>query len=594
MRINETKQSEVVRHIQDTFSNYETQSKQWRDRMTRIYKSISTFDNQKLQPRETTFKVNKAHEIENRILPRIMSKQPKPIVSYCNDDYLSDPSININELTDAIEDRLENIYEKQDMIESLRHRARAWVRYWMSFAKLSPKYRIKRTPENKEEIVLDEMGNEVPQITKRVKEEVYEQYTGIDIKSRTDIYFDPRYTRLEDMPSIIDITRNARLSYFTRNKSKFMNIDKLIQCCVASKERDFETYKNRIETITGTQLVGNKMIRPDTLDVKCYYGYYDLSDEPSMVNEKLYEFRTVDDVLLVYAKEISTMPFEDFRVFEDTETFFATGFIEPILWMQDELNRKKNRASEYVNKILKPDYLYSPLSWIDPRKVNQWHWNIIVTPYSVQQAKANFEMMDRPELNSSYFQEQNDFERQIQAATFTINTNTPLTQQSLTNTATWAKIQSFETDAVTGQVRKNFEESLVRLSYKILQFEFDNASENIKIKSRDEEDTFREINKEALRDAVDKYEIKIEAWSSSFDSEEARRNDAIAQWNIALQAKQAWLPVNLKKLFENIIKTFPQSQIKDLFDNAEQMQAMMWLWAPQPIEQQPQAPSTMV
>ena len=51
----------------------------------------------------------------------------------------------------------------------------------------------------------------------------------------------------------------------------------------------------------------------------------------------------------------------------------------------------------------------------------------------------------------------------------------------------------------------------MRLSYKILQFEFDNASENIKIKSRDEEDTFREINKEALRDAVDKYEIKMEA-----------------------------------------------------------------------------------
>ena len=70
MRINETKQSEVVRHIQDTFSNYETQSQQRRDRMTRIYKSISTFDNQKLQPRETTFKVNKAHEIENRILPK--------------------------------------------------------------------------------------------------------------------------------------------------------------------------------------------------------------------------------------------------------------------------------------------------------------------------------------------------------------------------------------------------------------------------------------------------------------------------------------------------------------------------------------------
>ncbi len=593
MKINQAKQTEVVRHIQDTFSNYETQTQVRRDRMTRIYKSVSTFDNQRLQPRETTFKVNKAHEIENRILPRIMSKQPKPIVSYCNDDYLENPNIDINELTDAVEDRLENIYEKQDMIESLRHRARAWVRYWLSFAKLSPKYRIKRTSENKEEIMLDEMGNEIPQITKRVKEEVYEQYTGIDIKSWADIYFDPRYTRLEDMPSIIDITRNARLSYFTRNKSKFMNIDKLIECCIASKESDLQNYKNRIETITGIQLSGSKMIKPDTLDVKCYYGYYDLSDEPSMVNEKLYEFRTVDNVLLVYAKEISTMPFEDFRVFEDTETFFATGFIEPILWMQDELNRKKNRSSEYVNKILKPDYLYSANSWIDPRKLNQGHGNIILTPYTVEKAKANFQMMDRPELNSSYFQEQNDFERQIQAATFTINTNTPITQQSLTNTATGAKIQSFETDAVTWEVRKHFEEALVRLSYKILQFEFDNATENIKIKSKDEEDTFREIHKEALKDAVDKYEIKIEAGSSSFDSEEARRNDAIAQWNIALQAKKAWLPVNLKKLFENIIKTFPQSQIKDLFDNSDQMQAMMWLWVQQVKEQQSQVPSTM-
>jgi hypothetical protein len=53
------------------------------------------------------------------------------------------------------------------------------------------------------------------------------------------------------------------------------------------------------------------------------------------------------------------------------------------------------------------------------------------------------------ELNSSYFQEQNDIERQIQAASFTINTGSPLTEQSLTQTATGAKIQNFETDAVT-------------------------------------------------------------------------------------------------------------------------------------------------
>ena len=125
MKINESKQTDIVKHVQETFSNYEKQTQNRRERMTRIYKSISTFDNQRLQQRETNFKINKAHEIENRILPRIMSKQPKPIVSYCNDDYLDNPNIDINELTDAVEDRLENIYEKQDMIESLRHRAKA-------------------------------------------------------------------------------------------------------------------------------------------------------------------------------------------------------------------------------------------------------------------------------------------------------------------------------------------------------------------------------------------------------------------------------------------------------------------------------------
>ena len=112
------------------------------------------------------------------------------------------------------------------------------------------------------------------------------------------------------------------------------------------------------------------------------------------------------------------------------------------------------------------------------------------------------------ELHASYFQEQNDIERQIQAASFTINTNSPITEQSLTETATGAKIQSFETDAVTGETRKHFEESLVRLTYKLLQMEFENMDANINVKA---EKGYREINKEALRDAVEKYEIKIQS-----------------------------------------------------------------------------------
>jgi hypothetical protein len=42
-----------------------------------------------------------------------------------------------------------------------------------------------------------------------------------------------------------------------------------------------------------------------------------------------------------------------------------------------------------------------------------------------------------------------------------------------------------------------------------------------------------------MRDALRRYDIKIEAGSSSFDSEEQRRANGTAQWNLALSAAQA-------------------------------------------------------
>ena len=222
----------------------------------------------------------------------------------------------------------------------------------------------------------------------------------------------------------------------------------------------------------------------------------------------------------------------------------------------------------------------SPMSGIDPRKLNQWHGNIIVTNKDGETALANIPQIPRREVNGSYFQEQNDFERQIQAATFTVNTNSPLTQSSLTNTATWAKIQAFETDAVTGDTRKHVEEWIVRLTYKLLQFDYDNNEWEIwRVKKRKEDDSFWQIHKEALRDAISKYEIKIEAGSSSFDSEESRRNDALAKRNIGLQAKQSWLPVNMKSLYEWVLETFQWYDAKDVFEQVPMAVDTTW-WVP--------------
>lgn len=74
--------------------------------------------------------------------------------------------------------------------------------------------------------------------TKKVKEEVIGEYPSIDIVKWKDILFDPRYVRLEDMPAILEQVDSVRLSYFTKKKKNFMNIDRLIEYAKCPYESD--------------------------------------------------------------------------------------------------------------------------------------------------------------------------------------------------------------------------------------------------------------------------------------------------------------------------------------------------------------------
>jgi hypothetical protein len=84
-------------------------------------------------------------------------------------------------------------------------------------------------------------------------------------------------------------------------------------------------------------------------------------------------------MVLVYAKEITQIPFEVIKCFPDTDTFLATGFLEQIIGLQEELNFKKNSASEYINQALNRNWIRSPMSGINPKHLNSAPGNIIPT-----------------------------------------------------------------------------------------------------------------------------------------------------------------------------------------------------------------------
>ena len=64
------------------------------------------------------------------------------------------------------------------------------------------------------------------------------------------------------------------------------------------------------------------------------------------------------------------------------------------------------------------------------------------------------------------------------------------------------------------------------------------------------------INKEALRGAINRYDIKVEANSSTMDDIESRREEALALTNVASNFANAGVPVNFDELWKSTLDTF--------------------------------------
>lgn len=589
MKLSQEQQNKIILHIKDFFNECKNNMETYRLDMTEIYETVNNFKRKKTNPKtlnskkeeKTEYLVNKAFEIENKIQPKIVWNNPSRIVTF-KPSYQIEKNVEESDMADMIRDYLYDLYRKQDIREVLRLICKWGIRFGNSFAKVDYKYNIERVKSKKEKEEYNEEWQVISSIVDSIDEEVSGEYPCIEYKSWNDIYYDPRYLRLEDFPGIIEIADKVRLSHFAKS-TKYMNTDKLVDCCQWQQE-DNETYKQRMLSILGIQVDEQSFIRPSSLTVKKYYGYYDLTDSEDMKWERLYEFWTVNDAILIYAREITQLPFEDFRVFLDTEGYYAKGYIQSIIWLQNELNHQKITAQDYINKALYPPMIRSPNSWIDPRQWNPWPWQIIVTSVWAQQALEDFVQFPYRDLPPMYWNNQNDLERQIQGATFTIDPRANPWQQAITDTATGAKILAFESNEVTGDTRKEFENMMSRLAYKLLQEAYDNMEWNIKVPKKDWTGD-REVNKEAFKNALSKYNIIIESWSSSYDSVEQRRNDAIAQLNLWQTAAKMWVPVDLKYLFQRVMETFEGVDTTKLFSQ----QLPMWLPTPNLSNQMPNA-----
>lgn len=579
-------QDKIILEVKQTQKSYQDLLKAYHERLIEVYEAYSTYKQKKYADWATTFKVNKAHEIVEKVLPRIVAKNPKWIVSPRIDDFfpnqpfideagqeLTDPHTipdvpetlelrrqawtkwiearnkryeQMQEFCRGIQDYLTYIFDEYGYSKFLRMWAKNMISYGKGLAKIKYKYEIAKLevkPDGSEE------------------EDVSGEYPTIDVKSWTDILWDPRYLYMRDMPAVIEITDGVRFWDLKTNQSNdYFNLDKL-ENLLSVKLEDFQgdmlSYKKKIESIAGISDTGiTTPVERNSLTLATYYGWFSEDDKKA---EKMYEICIVAQganlLFPISYKQITAIPFEDIDCFEDLELNQPVGFIEPIISLQDELNFKKNSGSTYINNALNRMWLWSPQSGVDPRDLVSRPNGIITTTKSVQEAKANLEQMHQETIDPAFFNEQNDFERQIQSASFTVDTSNQRNQQALTNTATGIRVAFFESNSVIDEVRKHFEEGMSRLAYKLLQCTFEHMEENIVIKKMGQEGWW-EINKELLKNAIMRYSIKVEVNSSAFDYLDDKREDAIGFWNVSKNAKDAGVNVNLEECYRDICETF--------------------------------------
>lgn len=584
------KQEEIVKHVSTCYTEYKELLSLYHQRLLNVYIEISSFTWKKTAPRDTAFKVNKAHEIVNKVLPRVISRNPKWIVSAKPDSIVNAfaegwDAADLETAAEVVQKILTFVFEKYGLTEQVRMRAKDLIIYGKGIAKAWFKYRVWKTVKKgkKEEVFANWDEETVEEYSMSTEDYVWDETPCIENISRANIFYDPRYKDFDDLPAVIEIKEWVRLSQLKSNK-EYINIDKLEQLPPASSFSD-NTYMDEIRRITGISNVELKeWVDKNNLTVKEYYGYYDYG-----TGESLYKFTTVSDLILICIEEITQIPYEQVRAFEDTESNLAYWFVEPIISLTREMNFKKNSASQYINQSLNRSYFWNPNSSVNPRDLISRPNAVIPVTKDMATVQENLREMPQREINSSHFNEQNDFERQIQAMTFTVDTSSPNSQQSLTNTATGARIKFFESNTVMDEIRKHLEEWLSRLWYKLLSEIYENMEENDNIIiGGDKEKEYLQVHKEVIKDALKKYDIKIETWSSSYDTIETRRDDAIAKFNLWLQAMQAWVNIDTEKLWKDIMGTFetsdPEWYIKKPAPQMPWMPAMpwqeQWWWSP--------------
>lgn len=572
-------QGKAVSIVNEKMGSWRSKVTKRKNQLDRIYEATMDYYPPKRKEYETNLKVNFCNYIEQLVTARITAKAPKFIVNLAQNPrevasmYMKEDAEGFNdfvkevaiEWSPRVQRYLDMMFKNFDAASVLEMGAKQLIRngncYGMPVYKYKTYKKLKKNKDGKKVMV----------------EKIAQEYPIIEIVPLSELFFDPRYHQLDESDGVIRRKDRVRLSQLLAMKDQegMMNLERI------RPTDEFNTEKSVIYNIMipGAQTP----TRAETLMVDQYYGYFNDSDDPA--REMLWELWVVNGSMLIKANVITEIPIVSGFAFGDPEQHFGIGFVEPILGLQDEYNFKMNAAVQAINNNLNQTYLWDPNCGIAPNDIEYANapGYIITAHNGVEQAQQGFQQIQRQTIDPAYFSNQNEIRSDMQTVSFTIDAGNPLNNAGTTDTATAVRAKFFDSNVVYSNVLKHYEQWLVKIAYKVLDMVAENYRED-KIITELGKWQYEWLDKVALEESPIRYAISVVVGSSSFDSQENRREDAIAKTTIAKEAIEAGVPLDATKFYGDTLSTFEGFNMNNYMKDEMDVMGMM---GPQPGGQTP-------
>lgn len=473
-----------------------------------------------------------------------------------------------------ISEWLSYMWEERNLRRNAREMVQGSLIFGTDFVKLDMDSITRKELIHTRQMGVDEMSGQP--IEMEVEEEVeissLPTFKSVDL---FDIDIDPRYERIEDAPGIIHTREHVRLAELQRDAKDLdyfdlKKIEELHENTILLFENSKELKLTARDIPTGagssTKPDQNAGINLDDLTVREYWGLFNPTENPG--EEEEYIITTVNDSVVIRLErniyrtkqnQDGLRPFEICVDHSVKNELYGIGEIEPTETLQVALNKTRNQRLDNVDLVLNRMWIYDRNAGINPKHLRSFPGNAIPADdiNGLQPVKT-------PDVTSSSYNDEDRIERDFQRATGNIDGTDMGGAGGFTNTATGEKIRDKDRTSRFQLKIENLEDTLARIGKKMLQMLAATEGKSFVIRRRSETGApkFTEIQKSVLDQAILNMEFKVKSGSTVSDDQTDRRNDAIAQWNMAVSAfdKKLIDEKTLRQVFMDMMRVSFQHQ----------------------------------